>query len=99
VKIKAKEIEIIHNLFLIIAMYSQASSSQFNESLTSHVAQYIKKSKCIVSHKQIELKTFFSDIEIQAKHLREVERIRQIFGNVLPVIISLKKSFWFNLFM
>ena len=28
-----KEIEIIHRLFLVIAMYCQASSSQFNESL------------------------------------------------------------------
>ena len=28
-----KEIEIVHRLFLIIAMYCQASSSQFNESL------------------------------------------------------------------
>ena len=27
-----KEIEIIHRLFLVIAMYCQASSSQFNES-------------------------------------------------------------------
>ena len=28
-----KEIEIIHRLFLVIGMYCQASSSQFNESL------------------------------------------------------------------
>ena len=28
-----KEIEIIHRLFLVIAMYCQASSTQFNESL------------------------------------------------------------------
>ena len=28
-----KEIEITHRLFLVIAMYCQASSSQFNESL------------------------------------------------------------------
>ena len=30
---EAKEIEIIHRLFLVIAMFCQASSSQFNESL------------------------------------------------------------------
>ena len=28
-----KEIEMIYRLFLVIAMYCQASSSQFNESL------------------------------------------------------------------
>ena len=28
-----KEIEMIHRLFLVIAMYCQASSSQFNKSL------------------------------------------------------------------
>ena len=32
-EILTKEIEIIHRLFLVIAMYCQASSSQFNESL------------------------------------------------------------------
>ena len=31
--IKGKEIEIIHRLFLVIAMYCQASSSQLNKSL------------------------------------------------------------------
>ena len=31
-QINVKEIEIIHRLFLVIAMYCQASSSQFNES-------------------------------------------------------------------
>ena len=30
---KCKEIEIIHRLFLVIAMHCQASSSQFNQSL------------------------------------------------------------------
>ena len=30
---RTKEIEIIHRLFLVIAMYGQASSSQFSESL------------------------------------------------------------------
>ena len=33
IKPEGKEIKIIHRLFLVIAMYYQASSSQFNESL------------------------------------------------------------------
>ena len=52
-------------------------------------AQCIKRSKCVVSHKQIEPKTFFSD----NKYLREVERFQQFFGNVLFVLISPKKKF------
>ena len=32
------------------------------------------------------------------KHLREVERFWQFFDNVLPVMISLNKQFWFNPF-
>ena len=40
---KAKEIEIIHRLFLVIAMYFQASLSQFNESLNLPCCQLAGK--------------------------------------------------------
>ena len=41
---------------------------------------------------------FFQWSWIQAKHLREVERFQQFFGNVFASINIAEKSFWFNLF-
>jgi hypothetical protein len=41
--IMAKEIEIIQRLFLVIAMYCQARSSQFNESLNLTHRYWVEK--------------------------------------------------------
>ena len=50
-------------------------------------AQSVKRSSCVVSHKWIE-PTLFSVIINTDKTFK---RFRQFFGNVLPVLISLKK--------
>ena len=44
--VRSKEIEIIHMLFLVIAMYYQASSI---ESLTSHVASWLGRKPSTVT--------------------------------------------------
>ena len=62
-------------------------------------AQCIKRSNCVVSHKEIEPKTFFSAILILAKHCQKTVETSQPPLNVLPVFIITEKSFWFNFYI
>ena len=51
--------------------------------------QCIKRSNCVVTHKEIEPKNFFSNINTGKRSQPPL--------NVLPVHIITEKSFWFNL--
>jgi hypothetical protein len=58
-------------------------------------AKFIKRSNCVVSHKEIEPAILI----LLAKHCQKTVETSQPPLNVLPVFIITEKSFWFNLFM
>ena len=63
-------------------------------------AQGVKRASCIISHKRIEPKLFFSDIKyVQAKHCQKTVKTSQPPLNILPEFNILNKQLWINPFM